>query len=242
MAPTARACIVLLLLLASVPAPAAPSARRYFNRGIKAFKAGDHSKARAQFAEARELAPEWAMPHLYWAISEITLEPDSDAGLAALQRALDLAPDNPRINYFMGITLERRQRWSEAASAFERALELRPGIRDACFHLGLALESTTRPEAAIEAYRRALDEDPNHIGALAALASLYERFERLAEAEAALRRIARLQPEVAYHRYRLAQFYERIGEADKARRARHRAEDIEPQTDRKMRPLKPSRK
>ncbi len=65
--------------------------------------------------------------------------------------------------------------------------------------------------------------------------------QRFEEAEVALRRIARLQPEIAYHRYRLAQFYERIGEPGKAARARAKAEEIAPQ-DRKMRPLRPSRK
>jgi tetratricopeptide (TPR) repeat protein len=182
------------------------------------------------------------MAHLYWAIAETTLSPDSDAGLAAFERALALAPDNPRINYSFGLALERRKRWAEAAVAFARALALRPGIKEGCFHLGLALESSGQPEAALAAFEQALDRDPDHVGALAAAAALYERAERFADAEAALRRIARLQPEVAYHRYRLARFYERIGEADKARRALDRADGVEPLPERRMRPLKPSRR
>jgi predicted Zn-dependent protease len=228
----------LLPLLLVAPA----NAEALLQAGIALANENQFKEARALFAEARVMAPQWAMPHLYWGIAETTLVPESTAAVAALTQAFALAPRNPRVNYYLGIVNRNLGRWPEAVTAFATARDLKPNLLDVSFQLGMALWRAGRENEAITALALAVAEDPAHGGALAALAELYEKHGQVTSAEGALQSIARLQPEVAYPWFRLAQFYERHGQPAKARQARGRGEAAQPKPTRKMRDLKPARR
>ncbi len=234
--------VLLACVLAEAPALAGESdgaeARARFARGLEALDEGRIDVARRAFAQAARLAPGWGLAYLQWGVVEQSIDPESQAARACLERAVELSPDNARARYHLGVLYERLGRNQDAARELGAALELRPRMRDAQFRLAAALHALGDIEGAIAAYRRVLIHERRHTGALAALAELYERTGELTSAESALRSIVQAQPHVAYNHYRLGQFYERIGEKRKARRAFARANSLDPRPQRKMRELR----
>jgi tetratricopeptide (TPR) repeat protein len=213
-------------------------ARRRFSHGMEALRDSRVEIARSEFARAARLAPEWGLAFLQWGVVEQSIDAQSSVARECLERAVALAPDNPRAHYHLGTLYERLGRNQEAAQEFGAALELRPRMRDAQFRLAASLHALGDIEGAISAYHKVLMRERHHTGALTALADLYEHTNELAAAERALVSIVQAQPGVAYHHYRLAQFYERIGERRKARRAYTRADELDPRPQRKMRRLR----
>ncbi len=212
--------------------------RDALNAGLEAMNAGKISEAAEFFLSAKTQAPGFGLAHLEWAIATHELEPGSNAVLSALRRAQALLKNNPRVQYYLGATLERQEAWDAAATAYTQALELRPGFRDAAFRRAVCLQSAESYEAAISVFQGVIAEAPAHLGAYAALATLYEKLGRLNDAELALLRVAELQPRAAYPRYQLALFYARAGNQRKARKMRERAQFLDPRPERKMRRLR----
>lgn len=242
---TNLACVMLLMVhspLQSTSAIQGLSAADAVRRGNEALRQGDIQQARALFAYAASRAPRWSLAQLHLGIAELRAAPQSPQGLAALERAVDLNPDNPRAHYYLGLAQQNARQFQKAASAFAKCLELRPRFRDARFRLAQALEEAGDPAAAVVAYQQALRVDPRDVGSLSGLARVYESSGEILGAERALRTITESYPDIAYHYQRLAQFYERTGQPHKARQAQRQAERIEPRNHRRMRPLRRSRK
>ena len=217
------------------------SARTQMARGTAALNAGRNSEARDAFAAAVAAAPDWGLARLNLGIAEQALDPESDQARSELETALQLEPNNPLTHYHLGLSYDRKGRFSDAAKQFATAAQLRPQMLDAHFQLANALRMSGDDNGAIAAYETLLEHDPYQIGGLLSVAELYEKSGRYDDAERALITTTRLQPAVAYHQYRLAKFYERVGNTHKAQMAFARADRLHPKPQRKMRPLLKSR-
>jgi Flp pilus assembly protein TadD len=93
-----------------------------------------------------------------------------DEALREFRRVLELRPNDPAAQRFMGLVLARREQWSEAMSAFQEAVE-HPMAKYTAFHnLAYTLERQGRFSAARsaldEAVRRAGDADPRVVTSL----------------------------------------------------------------------------
>ena len=77
-------------------------------------------------------------------------------GLAALQEAVQLDPENAVYHNALGVAQLQLRRWPEAQASFEKAIELDPGYAEAYHNLGLALARQGRLDQAIASYRKAL--------------------------------------------------------------------------------------
>lgn len=101
-----------------------------------------------------------------------------EESLRDLERARQLAPDEPRIPNGIGECLVKAECYGDAVPAFEAALRLWPEYPLARYNLGFALESLGEHSLAEEAYRRAASLDPAYADPLARLAGLAaERLE-----------------------------------------------------------------
>jgi tetratricopeptide (TPR) repeat protein len=84
----------------------------------------------------------------------------SDDAVAALRRALALAPDFPPALNHLGLVLKARRRFDEAADCFERAIAAAPAFPEAHINLGNALLEMNRPDDALARFREALRVAP----------------------------------------------------------------------------------
>jgi tetratricopeptide (TPR) repeat protein len=93
-------------------------------------------------AEARALidAKLATTPDCYFAFTQIgrisyETKADSDGGIAALKRALQLTPDpasprHARVQYWLGVLYERKKDKASARAAYEAAGTLSPGMKE----------------------------------------------------------------------------------------------------------------
>src|SRR4029453_10615596 len=74
-------------------------------------------------------------------------------GLASLQEAVELDPDNAVYRNALGVTQLQLRRWPEAQAQFEKAIQLDPAYAEAYHNLGLVMAAQNRLDQAIASYR-----------------------------------------------------------------------------------------
>jgi adenylate cyclase len=108
---------------------------------------GDDEKARAAVAACQEaiaLDPDYALAHAVLAhppargFQQGAQTPAPEEVTAPMQRALELAPDDPAVQHAYAATLGNQGRTAEAIRAWERSLELNPNSAGARAGLGIA--------------------------------------------------------------------------------------------------------
>jgi tetratricopeptide (TPR) repeat protein len=231
------ACAVAVAQSENGPDPS----RELYDHGCALLAGGNPREARELFLLATRADPSWSLAQLGLGMAAQALDPNSVEALSGLRRAAELAPQNPRAQYQLGLLYEQRRQAQAAAEHFRAALSLRPTYVDAQFHLASVLSSSKDFAAAADAFRAVLTLQPAHIGALAGLAEVYEQLGALDQAEKARLDLIAMQPATAYYHYELGRFYERVGEPKKAQKAFTQAERLDPQPQRHMRQLKPQR-
>jgi len=116
----------------------------------------DDGDASASFLEGRSL---------------LNLGRTEDAVLA-LERSIEIDPDNGYVQNMLGLALLGQERAGEALIPLVRAAELRPKVAYIHNNLGMAYELTGDAVAALAAYRRAVDSDTGHENSVINLARL----------------------------------------------------------------------
>ncbi|MGE5177388.1 MAG: tetratricopeptide repeat protein [Hyphomicrobiales bacterium] len=99
---------------------------------------------------------------------------DAATARRALDRAVAIAPADPRVHLGRGRFLVALRRYHDAKAEFDRAASLDPTSPEPPYQLGLAYAQAGETGDAIRALGRALAIDPQHAGARAALAPLLE--------------------------------------------------------------------
>lgn len=151
-------------------------------------------------------------------------------GLAALQEAVELDPDNAMYRNALGVTQLQLRRWPEAQAQFEKAIQLDPAYAEAYHNLGLAMAAQNRLDQAIASYRRALTFPtyPSPELAYHNLGEAYLRQGKAKEAEEALRQAIQLEPKNQFSHYLLGVVLAESGRKEEARAVFKFARDIDP--------------
>lgn len=151
-------------------------------------------------------------------------------GLASLQEAVELDPENPLYRNAVGVVQLQLRRWPEAQAAFEKAIELDPQYAEAYHNLGLALASQDRLDQAIASYRKALTFPtyPSPELAYHNLGQAYLRQGKLREAEEALRQAIQLEGKNQFSHYLLGVILAEAGRKQEARASFIFARDLDP--------------
>ncbi|MBV6416916.1 MAG: hypothetical protein CMLOHMNK_01534 [Steroidobacteraceae bacterium] len=105
-----------------------------------------------------------------------------ELALAASQRAVGLAPQDPETVNAHGAILAALGQTSAALAAFDRTLELAPAHPAALGNRAMALYDLGRDREALDAFDQVLQSTPDEVGARLARADLLRRAGRLAEA------------------------------------------------------------
>ncbi len=85
----------------------------------------------------------------------------------AFRKAVTLDPDRATAWYSLGLSLEDRRVYAEAAEAYRTALRLHPDFHEAAFNLGIVLQEAGQMDAAMDAYADALRTKPASFGRIA---------------------------------------------------------------------------
>ena len=125
-----------------------------------------------------------------------------EQALAALDRAIDLSPDDPQAHYNRGHILRRLNRAREELKAYDRAIELRPDHADSHSSRGDCLSRLSRDDEALVAFDRAVGLAPDSADAHYNRGTALIHLGRYEQALTALVQCLRIQPDhpdVAYN-------------------------------------------
>lgn len=77
-----------------------------------------------------------------------------------LRKAVELAPENPDAQFYLGVALIRIGEYTDAVSALEKVLQVAPSKQFVHHHLGLAYFQTRQYDNALQHFEQALLFDP----------------------------------------------------------------------------------
>jgi tetratricopeptide (TPR) repeat protein len=148
------------------------------------------------FERAAALNPIVGSDYLYETIGAIhTVEANFDRAIDALQKRVDVSPNNAEAHRKLGEAYLQQNRPDEALAEFLVALLVDPRSADTYAGIGQLQLQRGKYNDAAEASRRAVDLDPAHRGARYSLGSALVRLGRTADGEKEIREFERLQAE-----------------------------------------------
>ena len=136
----------------------------------------------------------------------------------AWRAALELSPEDPRLQYELAVSLFMAQDFSAALDRAVRLLKTAPRSPELNFIAGTSLLRLEEPERALPYLRAALGADPRLVAAEASLGSALARLGKSAEALPHLEKALEVDEDGSLH-YELARAYQAAGEREKARAA-----------------------
>ena len=198
---------------------------------------GNSTRAEQLLRKALERDPSFALAwarlgETYWARYQETLEPAwADKATDAINEALRLDRDQPRVWITLALVHHGRGRSDVAIDELKQALALQPKSDDAHRLLGEVLQETGRHEEAIHHYRTAIELRPNYWRNHSLLGALYYATGRHQDAIAAFTRVVELQPDNARGFHNLGTVHYTIGDNENALRHYQQAIALAPMAD-----------
>ncbi|MCB1366788.1 MAG: tetratricopeptide repeat protein [Rhodobacteraceae bacterium] len=201
-------------------------------RGLLLFtdimnRAGDTVRA-AKMLKRLEKIGAATRPYYNVAVRQAKIDGDWDAALVMLRQAVELYPDDYRIQSQLGGVLSKAKEWDGAEDALRKAADLAP--RDPLVRIQLAnvLSRTDRAEEAVEQAKKATELATTHAGHRVQLGRLQINAGHMAEAAATLREAITLNPEIANAHRQLSRALHELGETDEALSVAAQAIDLRP--------------
>jgi len=128
---------------------------------------------------------------------------DMGGARAALDRAVELAPDWEAAHYEDGKFWLAVDDMERARDGFQRACDLMPSFSAAFSNLGATLGELDQPERALAAFQHALECDPNGFQILNNVGVVSRELGRLEDSERAFRQVIAAAPEFVFGYYNL---------------------------------------
>ncbi|KAF9919696.1 hypothetical protein FBU30_010654 [Linnemannia zychae] len=110
-----------------------PTAAAYYNMGIGYFQLGDYQSSINAFQESLKLSPHHADVHTNIATAHIKLNSNLEEALRHLKAAANIAPNDPEIQFNLGVISEQTGDLDGAINAYSAAVDL--GIDNAAMNL-----------------------------------------------------------------------------------------------------------
>lgn len=163
-----------------------PQERAGLEQSMLALQQGRFEEARKQLKALRNRFPHNVEAlHLLGLIAYQT--GDAQAGLAQIQRAVELMPQAPHMRNNLANLLMAAQRLDEALPHYLEAIRLSPDHAEAWQNLGNIYRIKGDLPQALKAYQQAARLLPEHAGVLSSLGALYAVLGHPAQAESTLR-------------------------------------------------------
>jgi protein O-GlcNAc transferase len=212
-------------------APGAPAATAdpgaLFQAAHAAYQAGDLTTAERLCRDLIAAHPDAAVGHNLLGIV-LCGAGRGEAGLSALDRAVDLAPDDAGFAANLGVALSGLGRTDAARRALERSLDLAPDQPRAWSNLGSVLRAEGRLDDARRAYEQATTRDPGFAEAWSNFGNVLSDLDDIPAAERALRTAVALNPDHAAAHNNLGTVERRLGRYGAAAACFGRALQLDP--------------
>ena len=115
--------------------------------------------------------------------------------LTAMQKSVQLAPQDAEAHNNLGVMLQELGRFAEAQASYMQAIALKSEYAEAHNNLGVTLQELGRLEEAEASYNQAIALKPDYAEACSNLGNMLQELERLDEAEASYNQVIALKPE-----------------------------------------------
>jgi len=136
--------------------------------------------------------------------------------LAAMQKSVQLAPQDAEAHSNLGNTLKELGRVDEALASYTQAIALKPDYAQVHFNLGITLKELSRVDEALASYTQAIALKPDYAEAHYNLGITLKELGRLDEALASYTQAIALKPELAEAYSNLGNLLHELGRLDEA--------------------------
>jgi tetratricopeptide (TPR) repeat protein len=141
------------------------NAEHLFELARVAYVERDFEGALGYLGHARDLVPGEARVHFLFGLMLVQLNLPPEAR-KSLEKAVELAPDNPDYRYALGSVILRARDPSPAIDCFRRYIQARPGDPKGTFALGIATFLSGAYEESATLMRAARENPATKLGAL----------------------------------------------------------------------------
>jgi len=172
------------------------------NAAVQSAKQGDLEQALSFLDTGIWLKPE--EPKLYLLKASLLRKKGDKAYIEVLRAGVQKAPDDPDLNYHLGVALKDEGRYDEAIPYLQKAAELKPEDSRVPFQLGVVYFEKEDYAKAVEQFRKALAIDSTNTDAWLNLGITALKTEDYATAVEAFQHYTALSPEEAQGYYFLA--------------------------------------
>ena len=117
--------------------------------------------------------------------------------LTAMQKSVQLAPQDAEAHNNLGVILKELGRLDEAEASNTQAIALKPDYAEAHYNLGVTLKELGKLDEAEASYTKAIALKPDYAEAHSNLGAALQRLGRLDEAEASYTEAIALKPDFA---------------------------------------------
>merc|ERR1719474_382024 len=169
----------------------------HYNLGVVALEQGKPDVGLKYLNKALELEPSHpeALLNSAIVIQELGLNKLKPLAVERLLKLKDIAPENEKIYFNLGMLATDDNNVYEAEIWFRQAIKLKEDFRSALFNLALLLADQHRPLDALVPLQQLHHHHPMHIKGLILLGDIYTNHKRdLDEAEACYRKILEIDP------------------------------------------------
>jgi tetratricopeptide (TPR) repeat protein len=192
-----------------------------------AYKLKDYKGTLGYLAHARDLEPGDASIHFFFGMTCLDAELLMEAR-NSLQKAVELAPDEPYYNYALGAVLSTQRNAGNAVPYVEKFLKMKPGDARGRLLLGVALYRTADYERAQQELEAVAEEEATAAAANYFLGRIALRNNDSGQAERRLQQAVRYAPDYSDAYADLGLAYIRRGEHEAAAKALDKAVEIDP--------------
>jgi len=148
--------------------------------------------------------------------------------LTAMQKSVQLEPQDAEAHSNLGVTLKELGRLDEAEASYRQAIALKPDYAEAHYNLGNTLKELGRLDEAEASLQQAIALKPDYALAHSNLGVTLKELGRLDEAEASYRQAIALKPDYAEAHYNLGNTLKDLGRLDEAEASLQQAIALKP--------------
>ena len=195
------------------------------NQLVALFNAGRYAELEIR---ARVLVEQYPNSGFAWKVLGVCLQVQGKDGLAALQKAAELLPDDADSHSNLGNALKDLGQLGDAVASYRRALEIKPDYAEAHCNLGVALKGLGQLDDAVASYRRALEIRPDYAEVHNNLGNGLADLGQPDDAVASYRRALKIKPDYAEAHNNLGNALTDLGQPDDAVASYRRALGIRP--------------
>jgi len=133
------------------------------NASVQAAKAGNLDQALSFLDTGIWLNPQ--EPKMYLLKASLLRKKGDPSYVDVLRQGVEKVPDDPDLNYHLGVALKDEGRYDEAIPYLEKAAQLKPDDANIPFNLGVVYFEKEQYDKAIEQFRKALALDSTNTDA-----------------------------------------------------------------------------